>query len=69
VVIVLFLGGIQLLSIGIIGEYLARMFDESKKRPLYFLKTGRGAAPFRLAAPMAPVVAAAVEQQGECAEG
>jgi glycosyltransferase involved in cell wall biosynthesis len=69
VVIVLFLGGIQLLSIGIIGEYLARMFDESKKRPLYFLKTGRGAAPFRLAAPVAPVVAAAVEQQGECAEG
>jgi glycosyltransferase involved in cell wall biosynthesis len=39
-VAVLFLGGIQLLSIGIIGEYLARMSDESKHRPLYFLKTG-----------------------------
>lgn len=37
-VIILFLGGIQLLSIGVIGEYLGRMFDESKKRPLYFLK-------------------------------
>jgi glycosyltransferase involved in cell wall biosynthesis len=43
VVAILFLGGMQLLSIGIIGEYLARMFDESKKRPLYFLKEGRGA--------------------------
>lgn len=40
-VVVLFLGGMQLLSIGIIGEYLGRMFDESKKRPLYFLKTCR----------------------------
>jgi len=33
-------GGLQLLSIGVIGEYLARMFDESKRRPLYFLKDG-----------------------------
>ena len=41
-VVVLFLGGMQLLSIGVIGEYLGRMFDESKKRPLYFLKGRRG---------------------------
>ncbi|WP_246541510.1 glycosyltransferase family 2 protein [Collimonas antrihumi] len=40
-VAIMFLGGMQLLGIGIIGEYLARMFDESKHRPLYFLKTGR----------------------------
>jgi glycosyltransferase involved in cell wall biosynthesis len=40
-VVILFLGGMQLLSIGIIGEYLARMFDESKGRPLYFLKSGQ----------------------------
>lgn len=66
VVIVLFHGGIQLLSIGIIGEYLARMFDESKKRPLYFLKTGRSAPPFGLAT---AVPVAALEQQGECTEG
>lgn len=38
---ILFLGGVQLFSIGIIGEYLARMFDESKHRPLYFLKSAR----------------------------
>ncbi|WP_082439829.1 MULTISPECIES: glycosyltransferase family 2 protein [unclassified Massilia] len=37
---IMFLGGLQLSSIGIIGEYLARMFDESKQRPLYFLKDG-----------------------------
>lgn len=36
--VILFLGGFQLLSIGIIGEYIARIFNESKKRPHYFIK-------------------------------
>jgi hypothetical protein len=36
-VAVLFLGGMQLFAIGIVGEYLGRMFDESKRRPLYVL--------------------------------
>jgi glycosyltransferase involved in cell wall biosynthesis len=35
---VLILGGIQLISIGIIGEYLARVFNEAKGRPLYLVK-------------------------------
>jgi glycosyltransferase involved in cell wall biosynthesis len=37
-VIILFLGGVQLVAIGVLGEYLGRMFDETKARPLYLLK-------------------------------
>jgi len=37
IVIVLMLGGLQLVAIGILGEYLGRIFNETKQRPLYFI--------------------------------
>lgn len=41
----LFLGGIQLLSLGIIGEYLARVYTEVKGRPLYLIADSEGFQP------------------------
>ena len=41
-VAMLFIGGVQLISIGILGEYIARIYNESKNRPLYIVKKNVG---------------------------
>jgi glycosyltransferase involved in cell wall biosynthesis len=53
---VLLLGGIQLISIGIIGEYVGRIYDEVKGRPLYLVRATRNFTEEETAAPPRPIV-------------
>ena len=55
VTLILFMGGVQLLALGLVSEYIARIYDEVKNRPLFIIAETHGLAEERAAEPMVVV--------------
>jgi dolichol-phosphate mannosyltransferase len=62
IVVVTFLGGVQLIALGVIGQYLARVFNEVRRRPLYLLRRVHG---FSQGPPSQAPSASPAARQGE----